>query len=64
MNSLGADLPTKSQTCSKALAAHDTKIKSPIKIAPMGSANHSTLDPIIDMAKPKEFTTMSFRWSI
>ena len=63
-NSFGADLPTRSQTCSKAFAAHDTRIKRPIRMAPMGSTYQTTRLPTMDMARPKALTTMSLRWSM
>lgn len=37
INSLGADFPTRSQTCSKAFATHENRIIKAMMMAPIGS---------------------------
>lgn len=59
--SLGAALPTRSHTCSKALATHEKRISSAMQMAPMGSRYHTTRLPTTDMTRPKMLTTMSLR---
>ena len=64
MNSLGADLPTSSHTCSKALDTQEKRINSAMQMAPIGSRYHTKRSPTTDMIRPKMLTAMSFRWSI
>lgn len=61
MNSFGADLPTSSHTCSKALETHEKRISSAMQMAPIGSRYHTKRSPTMDMTRPKMLTTMSFR---
>lgn len=64
MNSLGAPLPTRSHTCSKAFDTHENRINNAIQMAPMGSRYQTNRSPTIDMTRPKMLTTISLRWSM
>jgi len=61
MNSLGADLPTRSHTCSKALATHENRINRAMQMAPIGSRYQTKRSPTMDMTSPKMLTAMSLR---
>ena len=63
MNSRGADLPTRSQTCSNAFETHENKIKRAMRIAPIGSRYQTKRSPTTDMINPNELTMISLRWS-
>ena len=61
--SWGAVLPTRYHICSKAVEAHDVRMRSAMAIAPAASKNHTFLNfvPIIDIKRPNMFTTISLR---